>query len=253
MPRLSSRSVNNWTISGRPTGPALTPIFYDESSVIPNALPNGPLKTGNTSLIPSAGLTNSDTTKQTSPGSENGLVTSPKEIKSVEYSEAALEDCAAIGWQLARELLAGPQESDEAVRARIEFLKEIIVEVGPRQFLAAVKQAIRISQYRNEVTIKRIRECAGLDVSPPKSSAAKTWELVTEIVTHHIERDENGNAVLSEHIVMRPEGVVLVPVPNIPESLARAVRDMGGWGALADSYPQWWAQRFNMFREVYRP
>jgi hypothetical protein len=163
-----------------------------------------------------------------------------------------VEQIAAKGWQLVRELLPAPIESDGALRMRLDFLKEILYEVGQERFVEAVKQAIRISQYRSQVTVARIRQCAGLSMSETISPAVHAWTLVTTIVTRHVGYDANGCAVLEPKVRLVDGKAQVEPVPEIPESVREAVKLMGGWGNLKDSYPNWWGSKFVQFKEVFR-
>jgi hypothetical protein len=182
-------------------------------------------------------------------------VLQPSEIKSGDSArESSSAAIAVSGWQMVRELLQGPMESDEALQMRIVFLCEIVDEVGAERFIEAVKQAIRISEFRSQVSIGRIRRLCGLDVTEPTTPAVQAWHLVTTVATRFVRRDVNGNAVLEPRVTLddNRQGIV-EPVPDIPDAVAKAVQDMGGWGALQDSFPAWWAQRFQLFKELYRP
>lgn len=184
----------------------------------------------------------------------NLTATKQNESRSLVLSDTEAKDIAVKGWQLVRELLPAAMESDQAFLAKIEFLKEIVYEAGREQFIAGIKQAIRVSGHRNEVTIKRIRECCGLDVSLPQSTAVLAWQLVTDVVKNHIRRDAEGNAMLVSSIRMVDGNQAqMTPVPEIPDSVHKAVRSMGGWGNLAEAYPVWWGQKFVQWKEVFRP
>jgi hypothetical protein len=184
----------------------------------------------------------------------NLTVTKPNANRSIALSDVEANDIAVKGWQLVRELLPGAMESDEALMAKVEFLKEIVCEAGRESFIAGVKQAIRVSGHRNEVTIKRIRECCGLDVSLPASAAVTAWQLVTDVVRNHVRRDGEGNVALVSAIRMTGGNQAqMVSVPEIPEAVSKAVRALGGWGNLAEAYPAWWGQKFVQWKECYRP
>ena len=178
----------------------------------------------------------------------------PSASRSIALPDHETERLAVAGWQMVRELLPSKMESDAALKVRIGFLKEIVAEVGNERFIAAIKQCVRTCMYRNEVTIARIRQEAGLSVAPAPSPAVEAWELVTRIVVGHIGRDAEGNAVLEPRVVLRSDsGLALVQkVPAIPDAVARAVAAMGGWSALAESYPAWWGQRLQQFEKLYR-
>jgi len=151
-------------------------------------------------------------------------------------------------------MLNGPMESDEALSVRIVFLKEIIDKVGIDKFNEAVKEAIRISEFRSQVTIGRIRRLCGLSMAEPPSPAAEAWVLVTEVVQKFVQRDVHGNAVLEPRVIVSKQHMALMEeVPNIPDAVQKAVDFMGGWGALQDAHPTWWNQRWSVFKDVYRP
>jgi len=80
---------------------------------------------------------------------------------------------------------------------------------------------------------------------------AEAWDLTIRVVTRHIGRDGEGNAVLQPRVYRDGDVFREEPVPDIPEGVRRAVRAMGGWSALADSYPQWTGQRFAQFKELW--
>jgi hypothetical protein len=146
-------------------------------------------------------------------------------------------------------------ESDEAFKARVVFLREIVDEVGADRFIEAVKQAIRISEFRSQVSIGRIRRLCGLDVTEPTTPAVQAWHLVTTVTTRFVRRDVNGNAVLEPRVTLSEQRMAIIEqVPNIPDAVQRAVNMLGGWGALSDAYATgWWSQRWQSFRESYRP
>jgi hypothetical protein len=168
--------------------------------------------------------------------------------------EEGAESVAVSGWQLVREMLAGQPESDEVLRVRITFFKEIIRQVGPEKFIDAIKDAIRISKFRNEVTIARVRECAGLSLAPTKSPCVVAWELVTTIVVNHLNRNAAGLVVYEDKVVMCDGVPTVRPVPNIPVSVQKTVDMLGGWSSLWEAYATgYWGARFQQFREIYRP
>ena len=182
----------------------------------------------------------------------------PSENKWLALPDEECEKLAAGGWQLVRELLPpmpGQTESDEAVIARLEFLKEIIREVGPVSFKEAIKRAIRISDYRSNVTIKKLRECAGLSVAPPKTPTAEAWELVTRVVRYHVVRDPvGGYALLPRLYIDLQQGFTVEPVPQISSAVEKAVGAIGGWLNLREAYlGGYWGQKFVQWREIYRP
>src|SRR6202041_347237 len=99
------------------------------------------------------------TSKMNSFGNDAALqTTKPNGIRSADLSSE--EKLAAVAWQMVREFFpVANNESDLSVKVRFELLAGIVREVGPDGFMAAVKQAISISQRRYDVTVARIREC----------------------------------------------------------------------------------------------
>jgi hypothetical protein len=167
------------------------------------------------------------------------------------------EEIASVGLQCVREIFpARETESDLAVRLRIEMLTDIVVEVGAERFLAAVKKAITISNNRFDCTIKKIREAAGLRYAPDPSPAHKAWQLVVEVVQKHVRRGPEGSFRLEPYYAIDgqyedPAAASIYPVPLIPEPTLRAVRCIGGWGALAVCPPEFWHQKLKDFVSVY--
>jgi hypothetical protein len=151
---------------------------------------------------------------------------------------------------MVREMLSGPPESDASLKLRLKLLHEVVDLVGPERFIEAVEQAIRISDRRSDVTVAKIRRLAGINDAVP-SPAALAWEIVTTIVMYHLSRDGNGICTLTAAGRMENGKFVERPLPEIPEAVARTVRMMGGWTALASSYPEWWGQRFSQFKELF--
>lgn len=157
---------------------------------------------------------------------------------------------AAAAWQLVREMF--PQqnnESDASVRVRLELLGKVIAEVGEKKFIQAVKQAISISKFRYDVTVQRIRECAGLYYLPPLSPYAEAWRIATRIFLDHCRADSNGNYVLEPKYTRSGDKVVIIPVPPVPEAILRTIQALGGWESLADRSA--WSYRYRDFRELY--
>jgi hypothetical protein len=102
------------------------------------------------------------------------------------------------------------------------------------------------------VTIKKIRECAGLHYSPEPAPAYKAWEFVTEVTRRHVRRDPEGFYRLEPWYTSNGTDVATVtPVPEIPEPIKHAVQAIGGWAALAQCDPQYWAQRMKDFVNCY--
>jgi len=144
------------------------------------------------------------------------------------------------------------QESDAAAKLRVELLAEVVDAVGPEAFLAAVKKAISISKGRYDCTVSRIRDCAGLQHVPDPSPAMKAWATVTEIVQRHVREAPEGGIRLEPYVYRRGDEVLEVPVPAIPEPMARALRSLGGWKALMDTEPAYWSQRMRDFCGAYQ-
>lgn len=153
---------------------------------------------------------------------------------------------------MVKEMIAGPLLSDEAARLTITMLADVAVEIGQERFHAAILKAIETCERRP--TVATIRRIAGVNpvLDERAVAMAAAWSLVTDVVQRHVARDSNGNAYLSPFIAWQ-EGSgyhVEKPVPAIPESVRRAVVNLGGWGALADAHPIWWAQKFTQFKEL---
>lgn len=165
---------------------------------------------------------------------------------------------AAIeGWQLIREMLPASMESDQALEARMVFLLEIIEECGIERFQEAIRLAIRTKEYRNEVSVGYIRKCAGLSLALPPNPSVQAWETVTDIVTNHLVRNPGGGYSLqakTKRVEVKPGVLQFVakPVPEITPDVQRAVDLLGGWAALAEAHPIYWAQRYQMFCQIYR-
>lgn len=160
---------------------------------------------------------------------------------------------AGVAWQLVREFFSNaPPESDAALKMRIELLAEIVQAVGPDRFNEAVKGALRLARSRYDVTVSRIREQAGLHHVNQLTPAAKAWIFVTMVVARHVRRDPEGGYRLEPFVYIDKQGnTVREFAPEIPEPVARAVRTMGGWGALAQTDAQYWGQRMREFRDLY--
>lgn len=142
-------------------------------------------------------------------------------------------------------------ESDLAVRLRIELLTDIVVEVGPERFLSAVKDAIKLSDSRYHCTIRRIRQCAGLREMKYVDPAYKAWQFVTDVVQKHIRRGPEGNYRFEPHVRLEGDKAISEPIPVISDAIQKAVRAMGGWQALANTPPEFWAQRMKDFVAMY--
>ena len=141
--------------------------------------------------------------------------------------------------------------SDEAAQLRLELMAEIAAEVGEQHFVHAVRNAIKISHRRWDVSIARIREMAGLRFVPEPSPAAKAWELVTHVFVNHCRVDADGNYRLETKTVIRDGKAEETPVPAISPAVKRAVQALGGWAALAESFPEYWQQKYGAFKELF--
>lgn len=155
---------------------------------------------------------------------------------------------------MVKEMISGPLLSDEAARLTITMLTDVAVEIGQERFHAAILKAIETCERRP--TVATMRRLAG--VSPVLDERAQAvvsaWSLVTDVVQRHVARDQHGNAYLAPFIAWSEGGGYHVeqPVPEIPECVRRVVVNLGGWGALAESYPVWWSQKFMLFKELFQ-
>lgn len=185
------------------------------------------------------------------------LVATKQNVLSSNVSRAKARAAAISGWQLIREMLTAPNiESDEALAARMVFLEEIVMEVGVERFHAAIREVVRTKKNRYEVSVAYIRECAGLSLALPANPAVVAWETVTDVIKNHVGRDPNGALTMRTKVTIdlssgRPVSVIK-PVPEITPDVQRVVDLMGGWGAMAEAHPAWWAQRYQMFCQLYR-
>lgn len=142
-------------------------------------------------------------------------------------------------------------ETDLALKIRIELLAEVVSLVGTERFMEAVKQAIRISHSRYDCSVRKIRECAGLRWQQEPLPAMRAWEFVTQVVARHVRPAPAGGYHLEPWYHLAGEGVTIVEVPLIPDSIQRAVNSIGGWAALAQTDAAYWGQRLRDFRDVY--
>jgi hypothetical protein len=159
---------------------------------------------------------------------------------------------AAVGWQLCREVLpAQQQESDLALKMRLKLLGQLVEEVGEARFMQAIEKAISISHARWQVTVARIRECAGLCYTPPRSPAAVAWEFLIQVFLDHVRIDGKGNYVLEEKVRNVDDKAVVTPVPVVPAASLRALRSLGGWAAIAEAWPTYITAKWRDFRDFY--
>jgi hypothetical protein len=158
----------------------------------------------------------------------------------------------AAEYQCLREMVPGPLPSKQADALTLDMLEVIAKDIGTTRFHEMILKAIETCERRP--TIATLRRIAGLNdrLDSNADALARSWELVTLIITRHIGRDGEGNAVLQSRVYRDGEVWREDPIPEIPEGVLRAVRALGGWGALSDSYPQWFGQRFQQWKELYR-
>jgi hypothetical protein len=169
------------------------------------------------------------------------------------HANAEPEKIAALGWQAVRELFPVREaESDLALKLRLEMLSDIVREAGAERFMAAIKLAVTQSRNRHDVSIFRIRECAGLRYVPEPAPAYKAWQFVTQVKDRHVRRDPEGFYRLEPWYTSNGTDVATVTeVPAIPEPIKRAVQALGGWAALATCPAEFWHQRMKDFISVY--
>ena len=157
--------------------------------------------------------------------------------------------------QLLRECIPGPLLSVEAMQITQNMMVSVAEEIGTDRFHTTILKAIEMCDRRP--TVAKFRQLAGLNsrLEPDAEAVAVAWSFIVGIVRRHIGRDGNGNAVLQPWVSYRsPSGIfVQTDVPDIPIGIHEAVSAMGGWGTLADNLPQWTTQKFNQFKELYRP
>lgn len=142
--------------------------------------------------------------------------------------------------------------SDSAASYLLDRLVEMALEIGEERFHGVILKAIETCERRP--VLATFRRLAGLN---PKldEHVILAWELVTRIVGRHIGRDGEGNVILRPWLVRlhaQADRFTELPIPYIPEGVSRAVASMGGWSALAESFPVYWGLRFNSFKEVLR-
>lgn len=152
-----------------------------------------------------------------------------------------------------KELVPAKELSDEAARFMLDMAVDAATQVGQERFHAALVQAMSVSgQFRP--TIGTIRRCCGLTLrlDAQQDALVVAWGLVVRVLTRHIGRDGNGNVVLKSFMLAEGEGHREVPVPEIPAGVKDAVRMMGGWSALVESWPTYAGQRWTQFSQMYR-
>lgn len=167
------------------------------------------------------------------------------------FSTEALK-LATVALALINETFPAQQKmSDEATQLRLEQLAEIAEQVGEQRFVKAVRDTIKVSHRRWDCSIARVREMAGLKWTPPISAAAEAWSMVTRIFIDHCRTDGDGNYRLEEKVVNVDGKAQVTPVPEIPLAVKRAIQGLGGWAALAESWPEYWSAKLRDFRDLY--
>lgn len=136
---------------------------------------------------------------------------------------------------------------------RLKLLGQLVDEIGETRYMRAIEKAISISHNRWQVTVARIRECAGLYYVPPRQPAAVAWAHIIQVFIDHVRTDGNGNYVLEEKVRNVDGKAVVTPVPAVPAASLRAIRSLGGWAAIAEAWPEYTAQRFREFKDLYEP
>lgn len=181
--------------------------------------------------------------------------TSKSELRSSDFSEA--EKVAAVGWTLVREVFplspTQQRESDLALKLRLKLLAEVVREVGPDRFMAAVEKTIAVSPNRFHCTVARIREMAGLMYQPPRQPAAVAWEQLVQVFVDHVRTDANGNYRPEERVRIVDGETIVTPAPALPEATQRALRSLGGWAAIAEAWPEYIGQKYRDFCSLYEP
>lgn len=76
--------------------------------------------------------------------------------------------------------------------------------------------------------------------------------MVTTIVRNHVSRNADGHVSLESKVMIRDGVVTVIPVPQVSDSIRRAVDLLGGWGAMREAWPQWWNQRFTQFMAIFK-
>lgn len=147
-----------------------------------------------------------------------------------------------------KEMIPGPVMSDDAAKLQLNLLCKLVDEVGEEKFQQAVETAICTCERRP--TIATMRRLCGVAVIEP-SAVTEAWELITTVVTRHIQRDSNGMARLAPKIKMVDGVAFSEPVPHLTPDIIRAVIALGGWSAMVDSYPEFWGQKYHQFRELF--
>lgn len=148
-------------------------------------------------------------------------------------------------------MVPGPLPSKQADALALDMLEVIAKDIGTTRFHEMILKAIETCERRP--TIAALRRLAGLNdrLDSNANALAAAWGLVTDVVCKHIGRDGNGTAFLQSRVYRDGNLFREEPIPEIKDSVRRAVHAMGGWAVLADSYPQWWGQRYQQFKELW--
>jgi hypothetical protein len=180
-------------------------------------------------------------------------VSSPSANNLPDSCNNGLRVWVAAELQTVRELIPGPLMSDHATEILLDSLEKIATEIGPERFHEVVMKAIETCERRPTIAV--YRKLAGLTtrLSPQDEALAAGWETVTVVVTRFLSYDAEGNVSVRPRITARDGKHFEEFPPEIPGGVQKAVMSLGGWKALANSFPEWHSQRFQTFKELYRP
>ena len=136
------------------------------------------------------------------PGDDKQLAATARTVSnSHELSTDAIK-LAAVGISLIKETFPSNQtESEQAAELRLELFAELVEQVGEQRFVRAVRDTIKVSHRRWDCSVARVREMAGLKWTPPATSVAIAWQLVTRVFLDHCRVDADGNYRLEEKVV----------------------------------------------------
>jgi hypothetical protein len=160
----------------------------------------------------------------------------------------------ALEWNAIKEMIPGALMSDFAAKLMLDKLTEVAAEIGRDRFHETVMKVIEMCDRRP--TVARFRMLAGLNsrLDVQQEATAKAWELLSHIVARHLGQDAHGNYGLKTWLEKAEGGYFIEhSVPEISVATRRAAAAMGGWAALAESYPTYWNQKYQMFKDLYRP
>jgi hypothetical protein len=150
----------------------------------------------------------------------------------------------ALEYQMIRETIPGPMMSDDATKLFLSRLEEVARTVGAEKFHAIILHII--DNFDRRPTVAHFRRLAGLNnrLDPQQEEVVVAWALVVKILTRHIGRDGEGHVVLQDRVDEA--------VPAIPQGVKDAVKLMGGWSALYESWPAYAGQKWMAFKDLYR-